>query len=53
MAGWWLEAALLPFRRRMQIFGLRFQTRGSDIKASEFLFVSLVSMGVGQAEDWR
>jgi hypothetical protein len=46
MAGWWLEAALLPFRREMQIFSQRFQTRGSDIQASKLFFVLLVSQWV-------
>jgi hypothetical protein len=53
MAGWWLEAALLPCRREMQIFCQLFQARGSDIKASKLFFVLLVSMGVGKDEERR
>jgi hypothetical protein len=53
MAGWWLEAALLPFRREMQIEIQRFQPRGFVIKILKLLFVPLVSMGVGQDEERR
>jgi hypothetical protein len=53
MAGWWLDTALLPFWREMQIFSQRFQARGSDIKPSELLFVPLVLMSVGKDEERR